>query len=153
MFRIVTMLCSVLLAAGLTAPAALAAEKDPVQHRVPKDQLAAAQALKNPVPSTPANIAKGKALYNAKGTCFTCHGAEGKGDGIVGSALNPSPRNFHNPVFWKNRTDGELMWILKHGSAGTGMVTLVPSTITEVEGWKIITYLHTFNANSFISNR
>ncbi len=144
MNRVSGVLLTASLAVALAASAVQAAEKDPAQPRVPADQLAAAKALKNPVSSTPANVAKGKELYHGKGTCFTCHGAEGKGDGIVGSALNPSPRNFHNPVFWKNRTNGELMWVLKHGSPGTGMVALVPGTITEEEGWQIIDYVRTF---------
>ncbi len=147
MKRLSDVLLTASLAVALTTSAVMAAEKDPTQHRVPADQLAAAQALKNPVPSTPASIAKGKELFNGKGTCFTCHGPEGKGDGIVGQALNPSPRNFHNPLFWKNRADGELMWILKHGSPGTQMVTSVPGTITEEEGWQIIAYLRTLKGN------
>src|SRR2546425_8874547 len=30
------------------------------------------------------------------------------------------PRNFTNPKFHKNRTDGEMFWVIKNGSAGTG---------------------------------
>ena len=144
MKRLLGVLLTASFAVVLTASAVRAAEKDPAQRRVPADQLAAAQALKNPVPATPASIAKGKELFNGKGACFTCHGPEGKGDGVVGQALNPSPRNFHNAAFWKNRTDGELMWVLQHGSPGTSMVAAVPVTVTEEEGWQIIDYLRTF---------
>lgn len=52
-----------------------------------------------------------------------------------GMMLNPSPRNFTNCAFHKNRTDGELFWMIKNGSLGTGMVPLVPSTITKEEAW------------------
>ena len=86
-----------------------AEEKDPLKPRVAPDQMADAKAMKNPVASTPESIAKGKALYEGKGTCFNCHGKEGKGDGPAGAILNPSPRNFTNCKFHKKRKDGELL--------------------------------------------
>ena len=117
-----------------------AAEKDPTAPRVPADQIAAAKAMKNPVASTPANIAKGKEMFTGKATCFTCHGEGGAGDGPAGAALDPSPRNFLNAKFHAAKTDGELFWVIKNGSAGTGMISYVPSVITEQEAWEIITF-------------
>src|SRR5574341_905303 len=90
----------------VAATVAMAEERDPLPARVPKDQIAEAKALKNPVAVTPENIAKGKALFEGKGTCFNCHGKEGKGDGPAGQILNPSPRNFTNCNFHKKRKDG-----------------------------------------------
>ncbi|MBI4000529.1 MAG: cytochrome c [Nitrospira defluvii] len=121
-----------------------AEEKDPLKPRVAPDQMAEAKAMKSPVASTPASIAQGKALYEGKGTCFNCHGKEGKGDGPAGAILNPSPRNFTNCKFHKKRKDGELFWVIKNGSAGTGMVSLVPAAITEEEAWTIINYERSF---------
>ena len=54
--------------------------------------------------------------------------------------FDPSPRNFANPDFHRARTDGELMWVLKNGSAGTAMVPVVGSVINEEEGWLILLY-------------
>ena len=121
-----------------------AAEKDPLKARVPADQMSDAKAMKNPVASTPESIAKGKALFEGKGTCFNCHGKEGKGDGPAGAILDPSPRDFTNCKFHKKRKDGELFWVIKNGSAGTGMVSLVPGTITEEEAWTITNYERSF---------
>ncbi|HWI68703.1 MAG TPA: hypothetical protein VNS88_10020, partial [Nitrospiraceae bacterium] len=45
-----------------------AEEKDPLKSRVPADQMADAKANKNPIASTPESIAKGKALFEGKGT-------------------------------------------------------------------------------------
>jgi hypothetical protein len=39
------------------------------------------------------------------------------------------------------RTDGELLWVLKHGSPGTAMAPFVPSVLTEKEAWQIVYYL------------
>ena len=108
----------------LSATVVGAEEKDPLKPRVPPDQIADAKALKNPIASSPESIAKGKALFEGKGTCFNCHGKEGKGDGPAGAILNPSPRNFTNCKFHKKRKDGEFFWVIKNGSAGTGMVSL-----------------------------
>ena len=129
---------------AMVAVTAYAEEKDPTVSRVPGDQRGAAKAMKNPHPKTPENIAKGKAIFEGKGTCFNCHGKEGKGDGPAGAILNPSPRNFTNCKFHKKRKDGELFWVIKNGSAGTGMVSLVPAAITEEEAWTIINYERSF---------
>jgi mono/diheme cytochrome c family protein len=75
----------------LSATVVGAEEKDPLKARVPADQMADAKANKNPVAATPENIAKGKALYEGKGTCFNCHGKDGNGQGEAGKVLNPSP--------------------------------------------------------------
>jgi len=140
-----------LLVWSLVIVTAYAVEKDPTISRVPAGQLAAAKAMKNPIAKTPANIAKGKAIFEGKGTCFTCHGPSGKGDGPAGLALNPSPRNFTNPNFHKNRTDGEMLWVIKNGSKGpngtgeqTAMIPLVGTMITENEAWHVILYERSF---------
>ena len=125
---------------------ALAEERNPLKARVPADQRAKVRKMKNPVPMTKVNVAKGKALYEGKGTCFNCHGKGGKGDGPAGKVLNPSPRDFTNCKFHKRRKDGELFWIIKNGSPGTGMVPLIPATITEEEAWTTIHYERIFCA-------
>jgi mono/diheme cytochrome c family protein len=128
----------------VVAATAVAEEKDPLKPRVPADQMADAKAMKNPTPEGEATVAKGKALFEGKGTCFNCHGKTGEGNGPAGAILNPSPRNFTNCKFHKKRKDGELFWVIKNGSPGTGMVSLTPGTITEEEAWTIIRYERTF---------
>ncbi len=124
---------------GITA--AVAAEKDPCLARVPAGELAAQKAMKSAVPVTPENIAAGKAIFEGKGTCFTCHNTTGKGDGEAGKALDPSPRNFTNPKFHECKTEGEMFWVVKNGSPGTGMIPAITTGIvTEEEAWKAIMY-------------
>ena len=107
---------------------------------MPSDQRPAARALNNPFPATPANLAAGKAIFETKGSCIVCHGSKGQGDGLAAVGLDPSPRNFTNPAFHAARSDGELMWVLKNGSAGTAMVPFVGAAITEEEGWLVLLY-------------
>jgi len=134
----------------LTTGLAIAApEKDPEKARVPADQRSAAKKDKSPLydkaeDASPEIIAEGKAIFEGKGTCVNCHGKDGDGNGPAGKVLNPGPRNFTNCKFHKKRKDGELMWVIKNGSPGTGMVPLIPATISEEEGWKVIAYERSF---------
>ena len=115
--------------------------------RVPPADLGAAKALKPPFESTPEILAEGKAIFLGRGTCFQCHGPEGKGDGGAAKVLPIQPRNFTNPAFKKLRAPGELMWVLKNGSLGqsgrvpgTGMLPIVGQFLSEEDGWKVLLY-------------
>jgi hypothetical protein len=125
-------------------------EKDPLKARVPKAEKGKARKAKAPfgkLKSASADIvAEGKKLFEGKATCVNCHGKKGDGQGPAGKVLNPGPRDFTNCKFHKKRKDGELMWILKNGSPGTGMVKLVPGTISEEDGWKVLAYERKFCA-------
>jgi len=69
--------------------------------------------------AAPAAIS-GEALFSEKG-CATCHGAQGKGDGPVGAALKPKPRNFSDAK-WKFGYDlATVIKTISNGSTGTGM--------------------------------
>ena len=114
-----------------------------LQPRVPADKLAEAQALTSPLPDSPETVEKGKALYNGKGTCFNCHGKDGSGNGMAAIGLTPSPRDFRHHGFWRHRTEGEIFWVIKHGSRGTAMIGF-GDQLTDEEIWAIIHYERTF---------
>ena len=138
-------LISLILLVSLLPEISFAAERDPLLPRVPKDLLPKVKEMKSPVLVTPENIAKGKVIFEGKGTCYVCHGKEGKGDGTAASGLEPSPRNFTNAPFHAARTDGELYWVIKNGSPGTAMIPMVGSTIDEEEAWYVLMYERSFN--------
>jgi mono/diheme cytochrome c family protein len=121
-----------------------AEERHMMEPRVPADKLAEARALKSPLADSPEIVEKGKPLYEGKGGCVNCHGKEGRGDGPVARELNPSPRNFHHHGFWRHRTEGEIFWVIKHGSPGTSMIGF-GSQLTDEEIWTVIRYLRTFD--------
>jgi len=146
------MLCSLITAfAFISGDLAFAGkERDPLKARVPKAEKSKARKMKAPfgkLKNAPADIvAEGKKIFEGKGTCVNCHGKKGDGQGPAGKVLNPGPRNFTNCKFHKKRKDGELMWIVMNGSAGTGMVSMIPATITKEEGWKVLAYERKFCA-------
>ncbi len=115
--------------------------------RVPAGELADAKALQPPFQPTPEILKEGKEIFLGRGTCFQCHGPEGKGDGGAAKVLPIQPRNFTNPQFDKVRTPGEMMWVLKNGSMGqsgkvpgTGMLPIVGQFLSEEDGWKVLLY-------------
>ena len=111
--------------------------------RVPADKLEEARALKSPLPDSPDIVEKGKAIYEGKGTCFNCHGNSGRGDGPGGLSLTPSPRNFLHHGMWRHRTEGEIFWVIKHGSPGTGMIPF-GGLLTDEEIWTVMQYERSF---------
>jgi len=57
----------------------------------------------------------GKALF--AGTCASCHGANGEGNGPAAGALAPAPTNFH----LKKPTEERAWDVLENGVPGTAM--------------------------------
>jgi mono/diheme cytochrome c family protein len=130
---------------------AAGAPREPTEDRVPLSAMKEALSYKSPFgevrTASPEIVAAGRALYEGKGSCFLCHGISGKGDGPA-SQMNPTrpPSNFTNCALQKKRQDGELFWIVKYGSPGTGMQPLIPALLSEEEGWKVVAYVRTFCA-------
>ena len=122
---------------------AWAAERHMMQSLVPADKLAEARALTSPLPKSPETVEQGRSLYDGKGACFNCHGKDGDGNGPLAAQLNPSPRNFQHHGLWRHRTEGEIFWVIKNGSAGTSMVGF-GEQLTDKEIWSIIQYLRSF---------
>lgn len=88
-----------------------------------------------------ANKANGKKLYQKKAkpmACKMCHGAKGGGDGKLGKALKPSPRDFTCKKTMKKVSAGQMYWIIKNGSKGTGMA---PMKLKDKEIWDVIKYI------------
>lgn len=131
-----------IMVVSLAVPA-VAAERHMMQPLVPADKLAEARGLTSPLPSSPKIIEQGKALYHGKGTCLNCHGKDGDGHGPLAAQLDPSPRNFQHHGFWRHRTEGEIFWVIKNGSAGTSMVGF-GGELTDEEIWSLIQYVRNF---------
>ena len=90
-----------------------------------------------------ANVANGKKIYlkTAKPmACSMCHGKKGDGGGKLGKALKPSPRNFTCAATMKKVSAGQMFYIIKNGSKGTGMVAH-KKTLKDKEIWDVVKYV------------
>jgi mono/diheme cytochrome c family protein len=93
--------------------------------------------------STPDSVAKGKELFAGKGNCVSCHGADGKGDGPAGAALDPPPRNLHAKAEYKyGAGDHGVYRTVFYGVDGTGMAPL-EGVLSSEEIWNVVHYVHT----------
>ncbi|MFQ5481588.1 MAG: c-type cytochrome [Nitrospinaceae bacterium] len=119
---------------------ALAFHPDVYTPRAPLDQLDEIREIEDPKLPSPERIEAGRKIFFGKGMCVTCHSKNGKGVVLPGH----SPRDFTDPKWQDARSDGELMWVLKNGSPGTGMPIRVGKVITEEEGWDAIRFVRTF---------
>ena len=90
-----------------------------------------------------ASAKKGKAIYQKTAkpmACKMCHGKKGAGDGKLGKALKPAPRNFTCAKSMKKVSAGQMFWIIKNGSKGTGMVAH-KKTLKDKDIWNVIKYI------------
>ena len=100
-----------------------------------------ANTIENPLKNDGNSIKKGKKMFNQ--LCSVCHGFNGKGDGIAGSALIPKPANFTTKTF-QSQTDGAIFWKLAEGR--TPMASY-KDIISEKERWDLVNYMRTLNKN------
>jgi len=87
--------------------------------------VALAAALLAPTAALAADAAAGKTTFDTN--CASCHGVSGKGDGPVGAALQPPPRDFTVGDFkfdtngdGKPGTDEDLQQVISQGAAAFG---------------------------------
>jgi mono/diheme cytochrome c family protein len=86
-------------------------------------------------------IAIGKTKYEM--SCASCHGNDGKGDGVAAAALDPKPRNFHDLEGWTGgRTFYDIFKSINDGVAGTGMTAY--EFLPAEDRVAIIQYVRTF---------
>jgi mono/diheme cytochrome c family protein len=83
-------------------------DEPPAEYKIPPE----AAAKQNPVKPGPESLAKGKKLYGYD--CAMCHGEKGDGKGEMASDIK-NVTDFTNPEALKNRTDGELFYVIRHG--------------------------------------
>ena len=96
------------------------------------------------------DAAKGKTLFETN--CLSCHGATGKGDGPVGVALQPPPRDFSKGEFkfdadkdGKAGTDADLMGVIAQGAAAFGGSAMMApwGHLSEQDRSDLVAYIHT----------
>jgi mono/diheme cytochrome c family protein len=90
----------------------------------------------NPVKSSPDSIARAKKWWNLD--CAMCHGASGNGKGDIAKDMKLNVADFTSASTLKDRTDGEIYYIIKNGH--NDMPAEGPRIKTE-EGWDLVNYV------------
>ena len=98
------------------------------------------------------DAAAGKTTFTTN--CATCHGESGKGDGPLGAALTPPPRDFTKAEFkfdtdkdGKPGTDADLKSVIQKGAGAFGGSPLMAPwpAFTDADIANVIAYIRTFH--------
>jgi mono/diheme cytochrome c family protein len=110
----------------------------PVQNPASSDFKIPAEAIKepNPVKSTADSIARGKKLYGYD--CAMCHGVDGDGKGDLAADMKLDLADFRSPKTLKDRTDGEIFYIIKNGQ---GQMPGERDRAKPNQIWDVVNYL------------
>ena len=70
------------------------------------------------------DAAKGKAAFQQY--CAGCHGAAGKGDGAMGAAINPKPKDLADKAYNGSMKEDYLVKLIKDGGPAVGKSPMMP---------------------------
>lgn len=123
---------SLVLAQDASKPAQNAA---PAEFKIPPEASKEA----NPVKPTPESLARGKKTYSYD--CAMCHGADGDGKGDLAADLKTKPLDYRDPKSLKDKTDGELCYIIKNGK---GEMPAEGTRGGPERAWDLVNYIRSF---------
>lgn len=133
-----TLVLPALFFLGLNLSAAQQKTAAPETPKAPASPAIPAEALKqtNPVRSSPESLARAKKWWGLD--CAMCHGANGNGKGDTASDMKLTMLDFTDPATLKDKTDGELFYVIKNGNED------MPPEGTRVktqENWDLVNYV------------
>lgn len=99
---------------------------------------ATAAKMKNPVASTPDNLAAAHAIWMDK--CANCHGEKGGGDGPEADMYTPAPAALNDAHMMSEMTDGEIFYKITEGRKP------MPSFKKQLSGeqrWELVNFVRT----------
>lgn len=102
----------------------------------------------NPVKPTAESIARGKKLYGYD--CAMCHGKDGYGKGDVAEDMKLKISDFSDPAALKERTDGELFYIIKNGK---GQMPPEGDRVKPDALWDLVNYIRSFAKKTAPENK
>jgi mono/diheme cytochrome c family protein len=105
------------------------------QYTIPVE--AARQA--NPIKPTAESLARGKKMYTMD--CAMCHGKDGDGKGDVAADMPVKLGDFRDPATLKDRTDGEIFYIIKNGK---GQMPAEGERTKTDQVWDMVNYVRSF---------
>jgi mono/diheme cytochrome c family protein len=120
----------------VAAPAAAAPAAAPAA--VPAD----AAKLTNPVTPTAESQSHAKMMYGID--CAFCHGEKGNGKGDLVADMQLKMKDFTDPATLKDKSDGELFYIIKNGDDKSKMPAEGPRA-KDSDIWNLVIYIRTLS--------
>ncbi|MGA8860842.1 MAG: cytochrome c [Candidatus Sulfotelmatobacter sp.] len=131
---------AVLASIALVSSAALSAQQTQAPQNVtppPYSAIPVAAARQtNPVKSSPESLARAKKWWDMD--CTMCHGKEGNGKGDLASDMKVKVADFTDPNTLKDRTDGEIFYIIKNGHQD---MPAEGERVKPEENWDLVNYV------------
>ncbi len=130
---------------GLTLCVAIGAQAAPAECPQPRFTGKAPEEYYtrvNPLASGNASTRAAEAIFQGdagSANCALCHGKRGNGKGPLSGQYDPPPRNFACAQTINGVPDGQLFWIIRFGSPGTGMPP--HPSLKDDEVWQMVSYL------------
>ncbi len=90
----------------------------------------------NPVKSSPESLARAKKWWDMD--CTMCHGKEGNGKGDLAAEMKLKVADFTDPITLKDRTDGEIFYIIKNGHQD---MPPEGERVKPEENWDLVNYV------------
>jgi len=94
----------------------------------------------NPVKPSAESLARARKWWALD--CEMCHGTNGEGKGDTAKEMKLTLPDFSDPATFKDRTDGELYYVIKNGH--NDMPAEGPRISTE-QGWDLVNYVRSFS--------
>ena len=112
------------------------------QPKVPAYTAIPVEAAKaqNPVKTSPESLARAKKWWAID--CAMCHGKDGDGKGETAQDMKLAIKDFTDPATLKDRTDGEIFYIIKNGHQD--MPPEGPRVKVE-ENWDLVNYVRSLS--------
>jgi mono/diheme cytochrome c family protein len=108
--------------------------KAPAEYKIPPEDASRV----NPVKPTPESLAKARKMYGMD--CAMCHGDYGDGKGDLAADMK-NVTDFTKPDAMKDRTDGELFYIIRKGK---GDMPLEGERAKNDDVWSLVNYVRAF---------
>ena len=143
MWRTITISSALLLIAFLvSAQDTQNAPKTATPNSISAIPLEAAH-RENPVKSSPESLARGKRQYGFD--CAMCHAKDGSGGGDVAADMKLKMHDESDPTTLKDRTDGELFYLIKKGK---DQMPAEGDRVKDETVWDMVNYVRSFPKKS-----
>ncbi len=86
------------------------------------------------------SILKGEKLFG--NMCWTCHGEEGKGDGLAAEGLEVKPADLTSTLM-QSQSDGSFYWKITHGR---GLMVGYEDALSDKQRWQLVAFIRSIAA-------